>query len=142
MDYLETQEGTQLISQLKRHEGFRSKPYKDTVGVMTVGYGRNLDQVGVTPEEAIYLLRNDIASTVYQCQKEFPWLTNLTPRRRNVVYNMVFNMGLTSFKGFVQTIQAMQANQPDLAAERMLASRWATQVGSRAQELSRQYIEG
>jgi hypothetical protein len=28
--------------QLIRHEGFRSKPYRDTVGKLTIGYGTNL----------------------------------------------------------------------------------------------------
>ena len=37
-----------LKNDIKRHEGFRSKPYKDTVGKTTIGYGRNLDDVAST----------------------------------------------------------------------------------------------
>ena len=50
-----------MIGMLKRHEGLRLKPYQDTIGKLTIGYGRNLDDRGISKEEAEYLLRNDIS---------------------------------------------------------------------------------
>ena len=49
-----------LRSQLERHEGLRLKPYRDTVGKLTVGYGRNLEDVGISRDEADFMLDNDI----------------------------------------------------------------------------------
>ena len=47
---------TKIEEQLMIDEGFRSKPYSDTVGKLTIGYGRNLDDVGITRNEAFQML--------------------------------------------------------------------------------------
>ena len=43
-----------LAEQLKVHEGLRLKPYKDTVGKWTIGIGRNLEDKGITEQEALF----------------------------------------------------------------------------------------
>lgn len=59
----------QLREQLERHEGLRLKPYKDTVGKLTIGIGRNLDDKGISRKEAFALLDNDIAEVVRQLEQ-------------------------------------------------------------------------
>lgn len=46
---------------LIRHDGLRLKPYRDTRNKLTIGVGRNLDDVGITREEALMLPNNEIA---------------------------------------------------------------------------------
>jgi lysozyme len=127
---------SELASMLIRHEGLRLKPYRDTVGKLTVGCGRNLDDVGITQEEAMVLLNNDINTAELGLQKAFPWFDQLDPVRQDVLLDMVFNLGITRFMSFHRTIAAIEAQDWNKAADEMLQSRWAQQVGLRASELS------
>lgn len=127
---------------LIRHEGLRLKPYRDTKGKLTIGVGRNLDDVGITRDEALLLLNNDLVRVRREVERAFPWFSRLNPVRKNVVLNMVFNLGLPRFRGFTKTITAIEAKDWERAAREMLESRWAKQVGRRAQELAAMMKEG
>ena len=52
---------TELERLLIYHEGLRLGVYRCPAGKLTIGVGRNLEDRGITEEEAYYLLRNDIA---------------------------------------------------------------------------------
>lgn len=125
-----------LTEQLKNDEGVRSKPYKDSVDKTSIGTGRNLDDVGLSPDEIQLLLSNDIARVTADLDRAMPWWSQMSDARQNVLANMCFNMGLAKLSGFVNTLGAMQAGQYDAAADGMLASKWAVQVGARAQRLA------
>ncbi|MCB7129934.1 MAG: hypothetical protein J3T61_10405 [Candidatus Brocadiales bacterium] len=125
-----------LYEQLIKHEGLRLKPYRDTVGKLTIGVGRNLDDVGISEDEALQMLRNDITSIRTMLVHTFPWFQKLNGARRDVVANMVFNLGLGRFKRFRKLIAALIVHDYDRAAIEMMDSKWADQVGSRANELS------
>ncbi|NIO08743.1 MAG: glycoside hydrolase family protein [Deltaproteobacteria bacterium] len=127
---------TRLQQMLIRHEGLRLKPYRDTVGKLTIGVGRNLDDVGITWEEAMILLNRDIANVRREVNKAFPWFSRLDAVRKNVVLNMVFNLGLPRFRQFKKAIAAIRARHWEEAAKQMLDSRWVRQVGRRARELA------
>ena len=136
-----------LVQQLMRHEGFRQFPYKDTVGKLTIGVGRNLDDVGISEDEAAHLLENDILVARNELLFAFPAFSQMQPVRQDALTNMVFNMGITRFKGFKNMIAALVEQNYQLAADEMLDSKWARQVGSRADELAYQmrtnsYMEG
>jgi lysozyme len=120
---------------LVRDEAVKLKPYKDTVGKLTIGCGRNLDDVGISYIEAMQMLSNDIAHVETQAQS-FPWYAGLTPARQAVILSMIFNMGLTSFSGFTNTIKSIASGNYEAAAQGMEASKWAKQVGKRATRLS------
>lgn len=125
-----------LRKDVMQAEGLRLKPYTDTVGKLTIGYGRNLDDVGITQTEAEVLLDHDLAQAELDCRKAFDWFPLLSDRRQQVVTEMVFNLGLTKFQKFVNTIDAIKRRQYDRAAKQMLASRWAEQVKGRAVRLA------
>jgi len=125
-----------LIDDLKRHEGLRLKPYIDTVGKLTVGYGRNLDDVGISEQEAEMMLRQDIYTATAEAREAFPWVSDISPIRQDVIYNMSFNMGMPKLKKFKNMIAALEHRDFGEAAKQMLDSRWAKQVGSRATELA------
>lgn len=126
----------QLRDLLTKHEGLRLKPYKDTVGKLTIGIGRNLDDLGISKEEALFLLENDIARVIAQCRQSFPWFDSLSPRRQAAIASMVFNLGLRGFMGFKKMITAIEQGDFDMAAIEMLDSKWSEQVGQRATELA------
>ncbi len=127
--------GDIVVRDLKRDEGFRSKPYKDTVGKLTIGYGRNLDDVGISEREAEQLLKYDLV-VADSDMGNFYWFDDLTVNRQRALLNMMYNLGATKFKKFTKMIAAFETENYPLAADEALDSKWATQVGSRAERIA------
>ena len=130
-----------LREQIKRHEGFSSAPYQCTAGKITIGYGRNLEDVGISEEEAEELLKGDI-NKVYSQLINYQWFAELDKIRSGVIVNMTFNLGLRGMLKFIKMINALSLKDYELAAKEMLDSRWARQVGGRATELAEQMRTG
>lgn len=128
--------------QLQRDEGIRLKPYKDSVGKLTIGIGRNLDDAGITEGEAKTLLVNDLAKVRVRLYGMLPWLSAINPARRAVLENMAFNIGVDGLLAFKQTISLIRAGDYESAGDEMLKSTWARQVGDRAVRLSKQMKTG
>ncbi|MCL1485137.1 glycoside hydrolase family protein (plasmid) [Marinobacter sp. M3C] len=124
-----------LTSQLERHEGLRLKPYLDTVGKLTVGFGRNLDDVGISRGEAELMLKNDIDKVELQLN-EVDEYRSLDSIRQTVIANMCFNLGFNGLMHFKRMWKAIGKQKYAAAAREMLDSKWANQVGARAVELS------
>ncbi len=131
-----------LIDQIIRHEGLELKPYKCTSNKLTIGIGRNLQDVGITEDEAKYLLMNDLARVDAQMEKLMPWSQSLNPARYDALMNFVFNVGIGTALKFENAMAALKESDFDTAAAELLDSRWSTQVGSRAQELATQIKTG
>jgi len=125
-----------LLAQLKRHEGLRLKPYTDTTGHLSIGYGRNLADVGISEAEAHLLLENDIDRTWSALTTALPWVQSLDVVRQTVLVNMAFNLGLKGLLKFKTTLGHVQAGSYVQASEAMLKSQWTRQVGARARELA------
>ena len=131
-----------LIRQLKRHEGIKLKPYKCTAGKLTIGIGRNLDDVGISEDEAETLLRHDIIEATNQLLNAFPWMGTLNDARGSAMINFTFNVGIGTVKSFKQTLEYMKNCDYENAATALLDSRYAKQVGSRANEIAEQIRTG
>jgi len=125
-----------LVQQIQRHEGLRLKPYYCTAGKLTIGYGRNLEDVGITAHEAAFLLTGDLMRCEDDCLHAFPWFADLSEPRQHVMLNMCFNLGLAGLKKFAKFLTAVELGNYDTAADEMLDSLWAKQVKSRALELA------
>jgi lysozyme len=125
-----------LVAELKRDEGVRLKPYVDTVGKTTIGVGRNLTDVGISDDECTMMLQNDIGRTTAALDRSLPWWRALDPVRQRVIVNMAFNMGMVGLLTFKNTLAAMQSGSYAAAAAGMLSSKWAVQVGARAERLA------
>lgn len=124
-----------LIAQLIRHEGLKLLPYTDSVGKLTIGVGRNLTDVGISREEAIELLNNDIDHAVADLAT-FPWFTTLDAVRQRVMVDFRFNLGPRRFRSFKRMLSAMAKGEYETASVCMLDSVWADQVGKRALRLA------
>ena len=131
-----------LIALLKKHESIRLKPYLDTVGKLTIGIGRNLDDVGISLDEAEYMCNNDIDRCIWDLDKHLPWYKDLSENRQLVLMDMCFNLGISKLLGFKDTLASIKAGNYELASEQMLQSKWASQVKGRALELSNMMREG
>ena len=131
-----------LKEQLMRDEGTRLKPYTDSTGHLTIGFGRNLSQVGISLAEAELLLDHDIQRTTADVLAALPWTMGLDDARRDALINMAFNLGIGGLLGFHKMLVACQAGDWATAALEALNSEWAHQVGPRAYRLSRQIETG
>ena len=122
-------------------EGRRNFPYEDSVGKLTIGVGRNLEDRGLSDDEVNLLLSND-QEIAHNEAKKLGFFDSLDPTRQMIIMDMVFNMGLPRFKGFVATIAALEAKDYKVAAAEMQNSRWFRQTGRRAQRLVRMMYTG
>jgi lysozyme len=133
---------TALLADLRRDEGTvrnsrgRHLAYVDTVGKLTVGFGRNLTDRGLSDAEAELLLRNDVADHWVELVKALPWVVRLDPVRQRVLANMAFNLGVPKLLKFHRTLDLVKRGAFEAAAVAMLQSRWAEQVGARADRLA------
>lgn len=131
-----------LEHQLIMHEGLRLTPYYCPAGKLSIGVGRNLDATGISKDEAMYLLRTDILKARLGLEKVLPGFLALSPRRRMALIDMVVNLGLNGLLKFKHMLAALVAGDYPLAAKEMLNSKWAAQVGQRADTLAAMIEEG
>ena len=130
-----------IIDQLIAHEGFRSNSYSCSAGRTTVGYGRNLTDVGITKEEALILLDNDIATATEDLEKLLKDSWKLPEIVQRVLVDMRVNLGPKRFRGFKKMIKAVEKKDFYQAAMEMQDSKWFGQVGKRGETLSNMMLK-
>lgn len=126
---------------IKKHEALRLRLYLDTVGKQTIGWGRNIEDNGISKEEADFMFDNDFA----RCQRKlapFPWYVNQPQNVQDALMNMCFNMGIGRLLGFKKMIIALTAKDYTKAAIEALNSKWAGQVGQRAKDVALMIRQG
>jgi len=128
--------------QLNLDEGRKEKPYTDTVGKITIGVGHNLTDKGLPQQIIDMLLEIDIDDAERDLVNNLPWYGMLDPIRQEVLVNMCFNMGWPVLAQFKNTLDLIKTGQYDKAADAMLASKWAKQVGARANRLASKMRNG
>jgi lysozyme len=145
------------MEKLIAHEGLRLQVYEDSLGIATIGIGRNLEDRGITPEElewmdipnmaivhtmgiteadAMYLAQNDVQIVEKELLRSHPCVENLDAVRQLVLVDMAFNMGVPRLGKFKKMWAAIHENNFEEAAKEMLDSRWANQVKSRSTKLA------
>ena len=131
-----------LLDQLKRDEGFVDHVYKDSVNVPTIGYGINLLTEKIPESVAALWLQIKLQSVIDECNLRWPWLDALEPIRREVVYNMAYNLGVVGLAGFTNFLQAMAGRMFITASMEMKSSKWYDQVAPRSERLRQQLLTG
>ena len=145
------------MEKLIAHEGLRLQVYEDSLGIATIGIGRNLEDRGITPEElewmdipnmaivhtmgiteadAMYLAQHDVQIVEEELLRSHPCVENLDAVRQLVLVDMAFNMGVPRLGKFKKMWAAIHKNNFEEAAKEMLDSRWANQVKSRSTKLA------
>lgn len=124
-----------LLKLLERLEGFRQHPYRDTRGKLTIGFGRNLDDVGISRAEAKHLLANDL-ETIRKHLSTRSWWPQDEPVRQDVLVTMGYQLGVRGLSGFRLMLKAVDRREWRTAALEMLDSEWARQTPLRAQRLA------
>lgn len=126
-----------IKEQLIKHEGLRLKPYKCTAGKLTIGVGRNIEDVGISEREAMILLANDVEVCVEDLRGMFDNFDVLHENIQYVLIDMRFQLGMKGFRGFKRMIRAVQHRDWPEMIEQMKESAWYGQTTSRADYLIR-----
>ena len=134
-----------LMKELIMDEGFKYEIYNDHLGYPTLGVGHLItakdeehgQKVGtpVSEQRIRECLDQDIATVCEELDTNEPWWRGLSDNRQRVIVNMCFNLGYPNFSRFKRFLAAVQTSQWETAAEEMMDSKWATQVGDRAKRL-------
>ena len=125
----------ELIESVKHHEGYRSKAYQDSVGVWTIGYGTNLQVLEVDSKVATKWLMDELEWCAGQVDK-IEGIQHISAKRRDVLVEMAYNLGINGLRKFRRTLNFIRASAYEQAAAEMLDSKWASQVGMRAERLA------
>ena len=134
----------QLAHMLKEEEGFRSHVYKDHLGYATIGYGRCIEEgigLGLSEDEATYLLMQDIDRSVAECQT-FDWFGDLNEPRAMVIVALAFQMGFPRLNQFKNMIAALADEDYEKASVELMDSKFARQVPARAERLAKIILTG
>jgi lysozyme len=130
---------------LLREEGFVPHAYQDHLGYWTIGIGRLIDKRrggGISEEEALYLLRNDVRRIRERLDEEIPWWVDLNRPRQAVLIGMAYQMGVPGLLKFRNTLAAVANEDYATAAKGMRASLWARQTPGRAERMAKQMETG
>jgi lysozyme len=132
-----------MIEQLKQdlifEEGFISNAYQDHLGFWTIGVGRLIDKKkggGITYEEAMFLLENDIKQKSKDLFKALPWLKNKPENIQRALLNMAFQMGVNGVLNFKTTLGFIKKGEYEAAAYSAMQSKWASQTPARAKRVT------
>jgi lysozyme len=120
-----------LTARIKVNEGFRSKPYADTVGKLTIGWGRNLNAEGITVGEALILLGNDISRCDTALLRSQTWYQYLDDVRKSVMIELAFNLGVEGILEFHDLWAALAAHEWKQAHDALLDSKAARELPAR-----------
>lgn len=139
-----------LLDQIRRDEGEVLRVYLDSENIRTAGVGHNLEAHGdesevgtpISKAQSDLWLLQDSAKASAQVDEHLPWAKELDDARHGVLVNMCFNMGIGGLLGFKHMLECCKAGDYQKASEHMLQSKWAEQVGARANRLSTQMITG
>ncbi|MGD9825769.1 glycoside hydrolase family protein [Desulfobacter sp.] len=128
---------TEIKKQLINHEGLRLKPYRCTAGKLTIGVGRNIEDVGISEDEAMMMLGNDIDACVDDLRGMFPDFYLLPENIQYVLVDMRFQLGPKRFRGFRMMIRAVENKDWPEMRRQMKDSAWYAQTQGRANTLIR-----
>ena len=122
---------------LIKNEGLCLNLYKCSLGYNTIGVGRCLDKNGISEDEAMYLLENDIQRVVDNLDKIWEVWRSFPVPAQEVCVDCTFQMGITGFMNFRRTRALMEMGAWLEASEEILRSKYAVQTPNRAARNSR-----
>lgn len=141
-----------VIKRLSIHEGIKLQPYKCLAGYLTIGIGRNLEtnplteeekkvvgdwRHGITKNAAFFLLRNDITRVEMECKQHIPFWKQLDDERQYALLDMTFNLGINGLLKFKKMLACMSIGDYRGASKECLNSKYAKEVGKRAQRIGK-----
>lgn len=122
-----------LLDRVLRNEGFKPKPYKDTVGVLTIGHGLTY----LTRAESKAIVETRLWDLDINLKKSKPWLLKYPSEVREIIVEMNFQLGVRGTNAFKQMFKALRKRDFKAAANEMRDSKWYRQTTNRAERLAK-----
>ena len=131
---------SELLQQIKEHEGLKLFPYKCPAGKLTIGYGHNLQDNGLTKTACEFILYDDIDEAKRNLRSIFggEFFENLPKNKKIALIDMMFNLGMVKFLTFKRFIFAVETQNWDNASYEIIHSRAYEQNKKRYKKLSEQ----
>ena len=123
-----------ILARCRSLEDYRRLAYRCPAGKLTIGYGRNLEDNGVTEAEADYLLVNDVVRVTRALKKMLPVWSGLSPARQAALVDMGFQLGVDGLMGFQRMLACLQAGDFDGAAREVMDSHYGREFVRRARQ--------
>lgn len=120
---------------IQRHEGLRLKPYRCSQGKLTIGYGRNLEDRGISLDEAELLFERDLSRVERELIQHLDFYEGLSPKGQAILLDIAFNLGIRGLLGFRKMLVALNEKNYEVVVSEIESSNWAKQVPRRAEEL-------
>ncbi len=117
-------------------EDYKQFPYTDTTGHLTIGIGRNLTDRGISLDESLYMLDNDVAYFTSRLTINLDFFQELSQARQTVLISMCFNLGVIGLLNFKRMITALREKDYNQAAEEIIDSKAHNQTGDRYEKLA------
>lgn len=133
----------EIKAMIKRHEGVKNKPYKDSLGLWTVGVGHLIGDGKTLPpdmnrtfsdEEVNAMFEEDYAAHKKYAQ-QIPGWSELNSTGQGALTDLTFNMGGKWYKRWPSFTNNIAQGNTEGAAAALENSKWYGQVGKRAPEV-------
>jgi len=124
-----------LIDSIKKNEGFVGKPYNDSLGIPTIGYGSKLP---LDEDEAELLLKHRLNKKIEELHTHYAFVENLPKEKQSILYEMAYQLGVGGLLKFKKMWRALKSGDFEMASMEMLDSKWAKQTPKRAVDLAKQ----
>ena len=125
-----------LRETITRHEGSRLNMYQDTLGIWTIGVGHNIEEKGISPAVMELMLDEDIEEAISELKRSVSFFSKMPEQVQEALVNLSFNMGIPRLMQFKKTLSYLRDGDFEAAADELLDSRYAEQVGRRADEVA------
>ena len=125
-----------LRETITSHEGSRLKMYQDSLGIWTIGVGHNIQEKGISPKVMELMLDEDLEEAISELKRSVSFFTKMPQQVQEALVNLSFNMGIPRLMQFKKTLALLREGDFESAADELLDSRYAEQVGQRALEIA------
>jgi lysozyme len=145
-------QGVQIASEwLLNDEEYRQFPYDDatgkaptiiTEGLLTIGIGFNLSQVGLSLTESFLILRHRITLLDSALAAKLELYKTLSEPRQIALINMAYNVGIEGLLAFHDTLQALDVGEYLIASKAVMESKAAIDDHYRYERISQTLLTG
>jgi|TARA_B110000902_G_scaffold28571_1_gene30958 lysozyme len=125
-----------LRETITRHEGSRLQMYQDSLGIWTIGVGHNIQEKGISPKVMELMLDEDLEEAISELKRSVSFFSKMPQQVQEALVNLSFNMGIPRLMQFKKTLALLREGDFESAADELLDSRYAEQVGRRALEIA------
>ena len=121
-----------LHARVLEHEGFRTKPYLDSLGISTIGHGLTY----LTEKESSLIVLGRLEYLEQRLEEQLNFWPALKDEVQEVLTEMAFQLGQRGLLNFKKMLFALSVNNVENAAAEMIDSKWANQTPTRAAALA------